>query len=166
MEDLKVDDQMLKQINEWLDQSGEDYGDHQFWIRLHSELFGSLSDSAGEVRVSEMEDISLSEPDEIWPELMKLEKDLRFWMSEGYMPFPEMAARFYERIQTIHPFDEGNEVFGKVLIEYFCRQEGKESPDWGSRLQDSSKKQVALAAALEQARETGTYDGLIKFMYS
>lgn len=166
MKDLKIDEQGLKQINEWLDQSGEDYGDHQFWIRLHGELFGSLSDSAGEIRVSEMEDISLSEPDEIWPELLKLEKDLKFWMSEAYMPFPEMAARFYERIQTIHPFDEGNEVFGEVLVGYFCRQEGKETPTWGSQLGDSPQRKKALNAALEEARETGTYESLIKLIYS
>jgi len=109
----------------WLTGSDENCLTYNFWRKLHKKLFGNVWTWAGEIREHELQNADFLQPYDIWPAFKKLEDDLRHWMEKREMPFQEIAARFHERIETIHPFPNGNGRFGRILIQHFCKIEGE-----------------------------------------
>lgn len=151
----------------WLENCNEDYGVYNFWDKLHKKLFGDVWTWAGVVRTHEINNPYFHLPHDIRPAFRNLEEDLKFWMSKKEIPFKEIAARFHERILTIHPYANGNGRFGRILIEYFCKKEKEQIPTWGLKLKDEpATRRQSYIAALDRARQTGKYDQLIEFMFS
>jgi hypothetical protein len=106
-------------------------------------------------------------PHDIWPELYQLEKDLDFWITGKSFSNQELAARFHERIETIHPFANGNSRFGRVITEQICRFHQYEIPTWGRKFQSNpAKRRTEYISALTIARRQGTYLPLISLMFS
>lgn len=151
----------------WLDHCDEDCSNYAFWKKLHKKLFGDVWDWAGDVRKHALNNPYFHQPQQIWPAFKQLEEDLKFWMEKKDMPFREIAARFHERIQTIHPFANGNGRFGRILVEYFCKKEKEKIPTWGTKFKDDPKaRRKRYIEALNHARTNCSYDLLIEFMYS
>lgn len=150
----------------WLDKSDEDYRRQAFWLKLHKRLFGDVWSWAGKIREHELQNPYFHRPHQIRPELRKLELDLEYWLEKKEMSFSEVAARFHARIETIHPFANGNGRFGRILIEYFCIKEKEPMPTWGARYKDEpAKRRKLYIAALDRTRQIGRYEDLIDFMY-
>jgi Fic-DOC domain mobile mystery protein B len=152
----------------WLEKySGEDYITSTFWLKLHKKLFNKTWKWAGRPRTHELDNPIFLQPYQIWPEFKKLEDDLKYWIKNKTYPEIELAARFHERIETIHPFPNGNGRFGRILIEYFCKRQGISVPSWGTFLKDKPQlRRSTYIDALNQARQTRKYDSLINIMYS
>ena len=115
----------------------------------------------------ELANPDFKDPHEIWPQLYQLEKDLEFWLSDASLSSQEMSARFHERIETIHPFANGNGRFGRIITEQICRHHGFEIPRWGAKMKnDPALRRKSYIAALVESRRRGNYDALISVMFS
>lgn len=152
----------------WLERySGKDYLTCNFWLKLHKKLFSKVWKWAGKVRTHELQNISFHEPHQIWPALKLLEGDLNFWINQESFPKDEMSARFHEKIETIHPFPNGNGRLGRIITEYICQRQQISVPTWGLNLKDQPQiRRNTYIKALTQAREAYEYNLLIQFMYS
>lgn len=140
---------------------------HDFWLKLHKKLFSDVWEWAGQIRTHEPNNPDFHQPHQIWPALRQLEGDLSYWVKEKSFSPEETAAHFHERIETIHPFANGNSRFGRILVEHFCRKNGWIVPTWGSTLKDNPKeRRKCYIAALDGARRTRNYSELVAFMYS
>jgi Fic family protein len=92
---------------------------------------------------------------------------LDYWIKGKTFSNQELAARFQERIETIHPFANGNGRFGRIITEQICRFHQYEIPLWGRKLQNNpAKRREAYITALTQARQTGDYSELIGMIFS
>ncbi len=151
----------------WLEKSKDKGLNYEFWQKLHRKLFGNVWSWAGEIRKHKLNNPYFLDPSEIWPAFRLLEGDLKYWLEKRELPFQEIAARFHERIETIHPFTNGNGRFGRILIEYFCKLEKETTPTWGKSLkEDAPLRRKTYVAALDEARKNGDYGSLIHFMFS
>ncbi len=151
----------------WLERCNEYYGTYEFWHKLHKKLFAEVWSWAGTVRKHEINNADFFMPHEIWPALKKLEDDLKFWIDKKEIPLKEIAARFHEKIETIHPYANGNGRFGRILIEYFCKKEKRAMPTWGEKFKNSpATRRKKYIEALEHARHTAKYEPLVEFMFS
>jgi Fic-DOC domain mobile mystery protein B len=151
----------------WLAKQKTNPCKYDFWLKLHKKLFENVWNWAGKVRTHELANPDFKLPHEIWSELYKLEKDLVFWTMNKTLSEHELAARFHERIETIHPFANGNGRFGRIITEQICRFHQYEIPLWGRKLQNNpAKRREAYITALTQARRTGDYSKLIAMIFS
>ncbi|MGK5081953.1 mobile mystery protein B [Bdellovibrionota bacterium FG-1] len=140
---------------------------YDFWLKLHKRLFSDVWRWAGEVRKHELNNPDFHSPHQIWTALRQLEGDLAYWIKEKSFSKAETAARFHERIETIHPFANGNGRFGRILVEYFCGKNDWKVPTWGHAFKDSPKdRRMTYIASLDQARRKGGYKRLVEFMFS
>ena len=151
----------------WLQNySGNDYLTYNFWINLHKKLFGKVWSWAGEVRKTELNNPDWLQPYYIWPAFKQLEVDLKFWIENKTYSEKEFAAIFHERIVTIHPFNNGNGRFGRILTEFICEKEKMEIPTWGAKLKNDPKnRRKAYIAAVIKARHEKAFEDLINFMF-
>jgi Fic-DOC domain mobile mystery protein B len=165
----ELDEFEEKNISEglvWLKKNNENYRKYNFWKKLHKKLFGNVWAWAGKIRDNELANTYFLLPYQIHPAFKTLEGDLEYWLKNREIPFNEIAARFHERIETIHPFQNGNGRFGRILIEHFCLKENQIVPKWGISIKDNPKlRRDKYIDALDSARRTKNYDGLIKFMF-
>lgn len=151
----------------WLKKNNENYRQYNFWEKLHKKLFGNVWSWAGKLRDHELDNPYFLLPHHIRPALKTLEDDFEYWLKKREISFNEIAARFHERIETIHPFPNGNGRFGRILVEHFCLKEKAEVPKWGMAIKNDPKlRREKYIDALDEARRTKKYEVLIKFMYS
>ena len=104
----------------WLAKQKSNPCKYDFWLKLHKKLFENVWSWAGKIRTHELANPEFKLPHEIWPELYQLEMDLDFWIKSKTFSDYELAARFHERIETIHPFANGNGRFGRIITEQIC----------------------------------------------
>lgn len=151
----------------WLARQTTDPCKYIFWVKLHKNLFKRVWTWAGKIRTHELANPDFKDPHEIWPELFLLEKDLEYWISSPSFSNQEMSARFHERIETIHPFANGNGRFGRILTEQICRYHNHNIPTWGAKLNnDPVARRKSYIDALVEARRRGDYNSLISLMFS
>lgn len=151
----------------WLAKQKTNPCKYDFWLKLHRKLFENVWSWAGKIRTHELANPDFKLPHEIWPDLYQLEKDLDFWIMNKTLSEHELAARFHERIETIHPFAYGNGRFGRIITEQICRFHHYEIPLWGRKMQNNpAKRRETYITALTQARRTGDYSELIAMMFS
>ena len=151
----------------WLAKQKADPCKYDFWIKLHKRLFENVWHWAGKIRTHELANPDFKLPHDIWPQLYQLEKDLEIWISAQSLPAQELAARFHERIKTIHPFANGNGRFGRIITEQICRHHRFVVPTWGNKFKNEpQKRRSAHITALTQARREGNYLPLISLMFS
>ncbi len=136
-------------------------------MKLHKKLFGDVWAWAGKIRTHELHNLDFHPPHQIWTGLRQLEGDLTYWINEKSFSEQEITARFHERIETIHPFVNGNGRFGRILVEHFCRINKWQEPTWGNHLQSKPKdRRNSYIGALDCARRKLDYQTLIKYMFS
>ncbi|MBL6992255.1 MAG: mobile mystery protein B [Bacteriovoracaceae bacterium] len=151
----------------WLEKQTADSINYTFWVKLHKKLFSNVWSWAGEVRKHELQNLDFVMPQNIWPEIKKLEDDLIFWIENKSFDLKEVAARFHERFETIHPFNNGNGRIGRIVVQYFCKQSGISIPTWGVYLADNpNRRRSQYIDALTSARKNKSYSKLLKIMYS
>lgn len=152
----------------WLEHyKKEDCLTSTFWLKLHKKLFHNVWKWAGKVRSHELENPDFKPPHQIWPEFKRPEDDLQYWIKNKTYSEKEFTARLHERIETIHPFPNGNGRFGRLLTEYICQKQGIPAPTWGASLkEDPNRRRSAYIDALNKARQTHRFEDLIKIMFT
>jgi len=163
--DEHEEDNIAKGLS-WLEKQKGDPCKYDFWLNLHKKLFENVWSWAGKIRTHELANPDFKMPREIWPQLYQLEKDLAAWIQNESLSRAELAARFHERIETIHPFANGNGRFGRIITEQVCKYYRNDVPTWGRKLTaDPAKRRAAYISALTRASRERDYSQLISFMF-
>ena len=151
----------------WLARQNGDPCKYDFWLKLHKKLFEDVWNWAGKIRTHELANPDFKLPHDIWPQIYQLEKDLDAWITHQTFAVRELTARFHERIETIHPFANGNGRLGRIVTEKIAKHLRGEIPTWGRNLQnDPNKRRFVYIEALNRARHEGNYSDLLTVMYS
>ena len=130
------------------------------WIKkLHREMFGDVWVWAGKIRQTEKN--ILIKPFQIETSLQDLLDDLFVWQ-ESDMDLIEQAALLHHRAVKIHPFDNGNGRWARLLANIWLKQNSGAVTDWPEKdmTKGTSKIRDEYLKALQTA-DNGSYDKLI-----
>ena len=96
-------------------------------LRLHREMFGKVWTWAGELRTLELT-LGVA-PAYVASEFYKLFADIHHWQ-EPDMPFIVQAATLHHRAVWIHPFENGNGRWARLLANIWLRQHNQPLTRW------------------------------------
>lgn len=94
---------------------------------LHRSMFGRVWEWAGQLRRRELK--IGSPPRRIEVDLHGLAEDLQAWRT-GAMPMEEQGARLHHRAVQIHPFQNGNGRWARLLANLWLRAHGAPLVEW------------------------------------
>lgn len=130
------------------------------WIyKLHAEMFGKVWMWAGKRRSTEL---NLGIPHHlIDTQLQDLLDTLKFWRDESNMPPTEQAARLHHRAVQIHPFNNGNGRWARLLANIWLRQNKHPITAWPDQSIGQTSPIRAKYIAAIKAADNGDYAPLI-----
>jgi fido (protein-threonine AMPylation protein) len=102
-------------------------------IRLHREMFGDVHRLAGVLRRTE-KNLGVR-PCDIEPQLQALLGDLACWTETG-MDLLEQAALLHYRAVWIHPFNDGNGRWARLLANVWFKVNGHAPTNWPAETRD------------------------------
>jgi fido (protein-threonine AMPylation protein) len=133
----------------------------QWALRLNGEMFGKVWTWAGKPRRVELEGIG-SKWFNVEAELQSLLEDLKTWKSSG-MPIIEQAAMLHHRAVLIHPFENGNGRWARLMANIWLKQNGQGIIAWPDEDlvgKESSIREEYIAAL--KAADAGNLDPLVE----
>ena len=131
------------------------------WVfRLHKEMFGDVWEWAGKKRQGET-NVGI-EPHRIEPAVEDLLRDLWAW-KDSDMDFVEHAARLHHRSVEIHPFENGNGRWARLLANIWLKQCRTAITEWpeGDMVDGTSVIRDEYLDALKRA-DNHDYNPLIE----
>ena len=150
---------------EWTKKTRKDHKDYLVWLEVHKHMLGDVWGWAGEVRQKELANPDFEMPYNIRPELKRLCDDFNYWLDNETFPERRLIARLHERLLTIHPFNDGNGRWSRILINMICEKEGFEIPTWGASIKDDKDRRNRYISAVLKARQEDNVSDLIEIMY-
>ena len=101
---------------------------YSWMMNLHDEMFSDVWDWAGKFRKVEL---SIGIKAYLVPmELKKLCDDIVYWNENKTFDIFETATRIHHRAVQIHPFQNGNGRWSRMLANIYLRQHGKMPVKW------------------------------------
>lgn len=132
----------------------------EWLLKLHEEMFGDVWSWAGKLRRIELS-IGIKAY-LVNMELKKLVDDLAFWEQNKTFDVVEIAARIHHRVVQIHPFQNGNGRWSRMLANIYLKQNGLQPTAWNENLLfKENPRRDDYINALKQA-DNGNYSALIK----
>ena len=133
--------------------------DFAWFHKLHEEMFGSVWQWAGKIR---NHDLNLGVPfHQVRNELSSLVEDLPTWSTYG-ISMPEQAARLHHRAVKIHPFENGNGRWSRLLSNIWLKRNQQPITAWPEQLiGDESAIRGEYLTAIKAA-DRGEYSLLIE----
>jgi Fic-DOC domain mobile mystery protein B len=133
---------------------------YEWIVELHSEMFGDVWEWAGKLRKVELS-IGIKAY-LVAIELKKLCDDITYWDQNKTFDVFETAARIHHRAVQIHPFQNGNGRWSRMLANIYLRQHDKMPVRWQEDLlaRENSQRGVYIEA-LKKA-DHGDYADFIK----
>jgi len=131
------------------------------WLsQLHYEMFGNVWDWAGKFRKVEL---SIGIKAYLVPTTLKeLADDIAFWDKYKTFDIFETATRIHHRTVQIHPFQNGNGRWSRMLANIYLRQNGSMPVKWQEDLlSKENPKRDEYIKALKMA-DNGYYKTLIE----
>lgn len=129
---------------------------------IHQAMFGNVWEWAGVYRRS-LTSIGIS-PSLIPAQLGQLCLEISSWLQYPVeLTFVEMAARVHHRLVFIHPFENGNGRFSRLIADRFLLAFKCQYPVWPSHLNQEGVLRKDYIKALKSA-DKGDYLPLIDFM--
>jgi Fic-DOC domain mobile mystery protein B len=89
-------------------------------LKVNKEMFGTVWTWAGKRRQIDLQGVG-SSPFNIEVELTELLRDMPVWTDTG-MPLIEQATRLHHRAVWIHPFENGNGRWARLLSNIWLKQ--------------------------------------------
>lgn len=128
-------------------------------LDLHSEMFGDVWDWAGRLRKVEL---SIGIKAYLVPmELKNLCDDIAYWDKNKTFDVFEAATRIHHRAVQIHPFNNGNGRWSRMLANIYLRQHDKMPVRWQEDLlAKENPRRGEYIKALKNA-DNGEYRELI-----
>lgn len=133
---------------------------YSWMMVLHDEMFSDVWDWAGKFRKVEL---SIGIKAYLVPmELKKLCDDIVYWNEHKTFDVFETATRIHHRAVQIHPFQNGNGRWSRMLANIYLRQHGKMPVKWQEDLlAKENPKRSEYIKALKNA-DNGDYTHLIE----
>ena len=133
---------------------------YDWFLKLHTEMFGNVWDWAGKPRQIEL---SIGIKAYLVPmKLKKLSDDFLFWDKNRSFDVYEIASRLHHRAVQIHPFQNGNGRYSRMLANIYLRQKGLMPVKWQEDLLASENpKRSEYIQALKKA-DNRDYTNLIE----
>lgn len=133
---------------------------YSWMMDLHNEMFGDVWDWAGKLRKIEL---SIGIKAYLVPmELKKLCEDIAYWDKNKTFDVFETATRIHHRAVQIHPFQNGNGRWSRMLANIYLRQNNKMPVRWqDDLLAKENPKRSEYIEALKKA-DDGDYKDLIE----
>jgi len=131
------------------------------WLQqLHYEMFGNVWDWAGKFRHVEL---SIGIKAYLVPTALKeLADDITYWNKNKTFDIYERATRIHHRAVQIHPFQNGNGRWSRMLANIYLRQNGSMPVKWQEDLlAKENPKRDEYIKALKSA-DDGDYLNLIE----
>ena len=129
-------------------------------LTLHEEMFGDVWEWAGKLRQCELS-IGIKAY-LVSTELKKLVDDIEFWDKNRTFDSIETAARIHHRAVQIHPFQNGNGRWSRMLANIYLRQNGLMPVRWQEDLlAKENPNRDNYIRALKEA-DDGNYQRLIE----
>lgn len=130
--------------------------DFTWCLRLHKEMFGDVWKWAGTLRTS---DKTIGVPwRHVETRLYDLLRDLQFWEEKQSMPLLEEAVHLHHRAVQVHPFENGNGRWSRLLANVWLKQHGHAITEWPeSTVGEQSIIRSEYLDAIRQADE-GMYE--------
>ncbi len=130
------------------------------WLRqLHNEMFGNVWEWAGKLRSGELS-IGIKAY-QVPTALKELADDIAYWDEYKTYDIYETAARIHHRAVQIHPFQNGNGRWSRMLANIYLRQNGSMPVKWQEDLlSKENTKRDEYIQALKNA-DSGNYAKLI-----
>ncbi len=143
-------------------------GDPKNWFQLkelkaiHQAMFGNVWEWAGVYRKS-ITSIGIN-PSLIPTQLAELCLEVSSWSEYPVeLTFVEMAARVHHRLVFIHPFENGNGRFSRLIADRFLLAFKCQHPVWPSHLNQEGVVRKDYIKTLKSA-DKGDYVPLVDFM--
>ena len=134
-----------------------------FLKRVHQAMFGDVWRWAGEFRRS-ITSIGV-EPVLIHRQLGELCIEVNSWSKVPVeLTFVEQAARIHHRLALIHPFENGNGRFSRLIADRYLVAYGCAYPSWPHNLHDNGDLRISYIQSL-RAADRGDYTLLLKLLY-
>jgi len=130
------------------------------WLSaLHEEMFGSVWGWAGKFRQIEL---SIGIKAYMVPTALKeLADDIAYWDANKTYDIYETATRIHHRAVQIHPYQNGNGRWSRMLANIYLRQNGSMPVKWQEDLlSKENPKRSEYIKALKDA-DNGDYSSLI-----
>jgi Fic-DOC domain mobile mystery protein B len=138
------------------------------WFRMkelqniHRSMFGKVWDWAGKQRTS-VTSIGIK-PALIAAHMAELFAEVAYWeKSEMNLSFLEKSARIHHRLVAIHPFENGNGRFSRLIADRCLLSWRCQHPIWPTELSQEGSARKQYIQSLKAA-DKGNYDLLIEFM--
>ena len=130
------------------------------WLQqLHYEMFDNVWEWAGKFRSCELS-IGIKAY-QVPTALKELADDIAFWDEHKTYDIYETAARIHHRAVQIHPFQNGNGRWSRMLANIYLRQNGSMPVKWQENLlSKENTKRDEYIQALKNA-DSGNYAKLI-----
>jgi Fic-DOC domain mobile mystery protein B len=128
---------------------------------IHRIMFGNVWKWAGIYRKS-VTSIGI-QPSLISAQLGEFCLEVISWSQNPVeLTFVEMAARIHHKLVFIHPFENGNGRFSRLIADRFLLAWHCSHPVWPSLSKESSARKEYIKTL--KSADTGDYEPLIKFM--
>ncbi len=133
---------------------------YSWLLQLHEEMFGDVWDWAGKLRQIEL---SIGIKAYLVPmELKNLSDDIIFWDKNKSFDVYEIATRIHHRAVQVHPFQNGNGRWSRMLANIYLRQKGLMPVRWQEDLlARENPKRSEYIQALKKA-DNRDYSDLIE----
>lgn len=139
-----------------------------FWFHIkelkaiHHTMFGNVWEWAGQYRRS-ITSIGVH-PSLIPKQLAELCLEVSTWFQYSVeLTYIEMAARIHHRLVFIHPFENGNGRFSRLIADRFLLALGCQHPIWPNHLNETGLLRKDYIITLKSA-DKGDYVPLVDLM--
>lgn len=130
--------------------------------KIHKEMYGKVWEWAGKYR-KEVTSIGIK-PFLIPSYLAQLCDAVKSWLKYPVeLTFLEQAARIHHKMVYIHPFENGNGRFSRLIADRYLLYWGCPYPQWPIDLQKNGLSRSEYIHSLKNA-DQGNYDPLLIFM--
>ena len=131
------------------------------WLQqLHYEMFSDVWDWAGKFRQIELS-IGIKAY-QVPMALKELADDIAYWDKHKTFSIYETATRIHHRAVQIHPFQNGNGRWSRMLANIYLRQNGSMPVRWQEDLlSKENPKRDEYIQALKKA-DSGDYETLVE----
>lgn len=96
-------------------------------LRVHHEMFARVWTWAGQIRRSN-KNVGVDKS-QIREQLKLFEQDYRHWLQAALDP-EELTARVHHRLVWIHPFENGNGRWARLVTNIHCKKYGQALIQW------------------------------------